>query len=382
MIKNLPTRLPQDAESKIYFGDANLIIPVSFAKSKNNFSKQHIRIFVQILKKLQGDLRKLITLNKRSVRLNSADKNLMLVFRESSIINSSDEKYEIVMKFSDLKKAIGIKANNAYDLEQSLIHISRLPIQMPILRDGADIGEKAGEQYEFTRYDNLCSVDIASKRTNKVAVFRFSPEIAKRFLNTDLGYFSIVESVIMNLSNVHAQKIYLLLSQWSNGKTFINLKESKVRSRLGIENTYPGKKKLKTVLSRAKGDIDRLFDEGRSDLTFDFDVDDSDSEMMVKFVIEKNILKNEEYLKKIEYSKSIVERWLRESFKMTDEKKIQKYVSLTTPENYKEIHDKLNYIYDIIADSKKNSKIVDKRAYILTSIDNLFKDIASIPEVE
>ena len=381
MIKNLPTRLPQDVESKIYFGDANLVIPVSFAISKNNFSKQHIRVFIQILKKLQDDLHKLITLNKRSARLNSADQNLMLIFQDSSISNSSDDKYEIVMKFSDLKRSIGIKANNAYDLEQSLIQISRLPIQMPIQRDGADIGGKAGEKIEFTRYDNLCGVDISSKRTSKVAVFRFSPEIAKRFLNTDLGYFNIVESVIMNLSNVHAQKIYLLLSQLSDNITF-ELKESKLRSRLGIENTYPEKKKLRTVLSRAKVDIDRLFDEGRSDLSFNFKFDESGSEMKIKFVIEKNILKNEEYLEKVKYSKNRVDRWLRGTFRMTDEVKINRYIELTTPEKLFEIEDKFNYIIDILKDAKKSSKIVDKRAYILTSIDNLFKDIASIPEVE
>ena len=64
------------------------------------------------------------------------------------------------------------------------------------------------------------------------------------------------------------------------------------------------------------------------------------------------------------------------------EELIKKYVALVTPENFLEIEGKFNYIYDIIAETKKSSKIIDKKAYIIKAIDNLFKSIADITDVD
>jgi hypothetical protein len=78
----------------------------------------------------------------------------------------------------------------------------------------------------------------------------------------------------------------------------------------------------------------------------------------------------------------MVDKWLRTTFLFKDEELIKKYVALVTPENFLEIEGKFNYIYDIIADTKKSSKIIDKKAYIIKAIDNLFKSIADITDVD
>ena len=372
--------VPKSSEiANVYYGDAKLIIPVSFSFMKNEFSALQFRVLVQLLKKLQDDLRKLISLSKRPAIFNSSSNNLMINFDDNSewTKNPLNKKYELIIRFSDLRKAVNCAKNNNKAFQDSIVAISNLPIKMLIKRDAKSIGEGEGE-CEFIRYTHLCDVEISQNMRKKVAIFSFEPDVANGFLGVSMGHFYIVEDVINSLSSCMAQKMYMLISQFSK-KNFIKISEPKLRLRLGVEDSYQGQDKLRYALSRTKKYLDALFDNDLSDLTYEVKPDEGRN-FIIKII--KNIQNREQYEEKVKSSKENVAMWLRKTFTMTDEKKIKKYLSLVTFENINGITDKLQYIYDVVTDPKKSSKIVDKRAYVMSAIDNLFKEIAEIPDVE
>ena len=58
----------------------DMMVPVSFAMMKHDFSKIQIRAIINIIKKLQIDLKKLFTMGSRRIIYNSTDSSLSLVF--------------------------------------------------------------------------------------------------------------------------------------------------------------------------------------------------------------------------------------------------------------------------------------------------------------
>ena len=364
--------------------EVDMMVPVSFAMMKHDFSKIQIRTVINIIKKLQIDLKRLFSMGHRRAIINSFDNSLALVFNESDNVDTSTGKYDIIFKMNELTT----NTNNYLDLEQSLIHMADIPVQMPYKIKGSAIGEKE-EVVEFTNYTHLCDVKISDKKYRRIVIFSFSPEVAEKFISTDFGYLKLYDSVIMKSSNRYTQLVYMLLSQFK-GKEFIRIKTKKLRERLNITDKYKEFRRMKYyVLEPAMENLAKMFKNGESDLSFTYECEYTgkttrgvDPEYIKIHIIKRVLLSQEDYQERVRYSKTMVEGWLRKTFKMTDEKKIEKYVSLTNPENYLEIQDQLNYIYDIVADVKKSSKIVDKRAYIRMSIDNLFKNISDITDVE
>ena len=99
-------------------------------------------------------------------------------------------------------------------------------------------------------------------------------------------------------------------------------------------------------------------------------------------IIRTGLVSKEDYEERIRYSKTMIEKWLRQTFRLTDETLIKSYIELVTPENFLEIESKFNYMIDILNDARKSSKILDKRAYLVKALDNLFKSIADITNVD
>ena len=364
--------------------EVDMMVPVSFAMMKHDFSKIQIRTVINIIKKLQPDLKRLFSMGNRRAIINSYDNSLALVFSESENVDTSTGKYDIIFKMNELN----LTTKNYNDLEQSLIHMADIPVQMPYKIKGSAIGEKE-EIIEFTNYTHLCDVKISERRYRRIVIFSFSPEVAEKFISTDFGYLKLYDSVIMKSSNRYTQLVYMLLSQFKD-KKFIRIKTKKLRERLNITEKYKEFRLMKYyVLEPAMDNLAKMFKSGESDLSFTYECEYTgkttrgvDPEFIKIHIIKRVLISQEDYQERVRYSRTMVEKWLRITFKMTDEKKICKYISLTTPENYLEVQDKFNYIYSIITDPKKSSKIVDKRAYILSAIDNLFKEISDITDVE
>lgn len=362
----------------------DMMVPVSFAMMKHDFSKIQIRAIINIIKKLQVDLKKLFSMGSRRAVINSHDNSLSLIFNDSESVEVSPGKYDIVFKMNELSS----NARNYYDLEQSLIHMADIPVQMPVKIKGRDLGEK-DDYIDFTRYTHLCDVTISDQRYKRIVIFSFTPEVAEKFISTDFGYLKLYDSVIMKSGNRYAQLMYMLLSQFRD-KEFIRIRTSKLRERLNITTKYKEFRKVRRcVLDVAMDNLNKLFEEGESDISFRYEcefkgtpVRGQEPDYIKIHIIKRLLMSKEDYNERVRYSKEMVEKWLRSSFKLTDDEKVRSYVALVTPENYFEIQDKFNYIYDTVADTKKSSKILDKRAYIIKAIENLFKDIADITDVD
>ena len=196
----------------------DMMVPVSFAMMKHDFSKIQIRAIINIIKKLQVDLKKLFSMGSRRAIINSRDSSLSLVFNDSESVEVSPGKYDIVFKMNELSS----NARNYYDLEQSLIHMADIPVQMPVKIKGRDVGES--EDYiDFTRYTHLCDVSISDKRYKRIVIFSFTPEVAEKFISTDFGYLKLYDSVIMKSGNRYTQLMYMLLSQFRD-KEYIRIR--------------------------------------------------------------------------------------------------------------------------------------------------------------
>jgi plasmid replication initiation protein len=263
-----------------------------------------------------------------------------------------------------------------------------IPVQMPVKIKGRDVGES--EDYiDFTRYTHLCDVSISDKRYKRIVIFSFTPEVAEKFISTDFGYLKLYDSVIMKSGNRYTQLMYMLLSQFRD-KEYIRIRTSKLRDRLNISDKYKEFRKVRRcVLDVAQENLSKMFEEGESDISFTYECEYKGTPVRgqepdyIKFhIIKRLLVSKEDYEDRVRYSKNMVDKWLRTTFLFKDEELIKKYVALVTPENFLEIEGKFNYIYDIIADTKKSSKIIDKKAYIIKAIDNLFKSIADITDVD
>lgn len=363
--------------------ETDMMVPISFVMMKHDYSKIQIRAIINIIKKLQLDLKKLFSMGSRRAIINSGDSSLSLVFNDSDSVEVSPGKYDIVFKMNELSS----NARNYYDLEQSLIHMADIPVQMPVKIKGAALGEK-DDMINFIRHTHLCDVTISEKRYKRIVIFSFTPEVAEKFISTDFGYLKLYDSVIMKSGNRHTQLMYMLLSQFRDKGSF-RMRTSKFRERFNITEHYKEFRKVKRcVLDVAMDNLNKLFEAGESDITFNYECEYKGPSTRgkepdyIKFhIIKRLLISNEEYNDRVRYSKAMVGKWLRDTFRITDEEKINRYIELTTPENFFEIQDKFNYICDILNDSKKNSKIIDKRSYILTAIDNLFNDIVKITDV-
>ena len=364
--------------------EVDMMVPVSFAMMKHDFSKIQIRAVINIIKKLQSDLKRLFSLGQRRAIINAYDNSLAIVFNESDNVDTSSGKYDIIFKMNELTNS----TNNYLDLEQSLIHMADIPVQMPCKIKGTEIGEK-DEVIEFTNYTHLCDVKISEKKYRRIVIFSFSPEVAEKFISTDFGYLKLYDSVIMKSSNRYTQLVYMLLSQFKK-KEFIRIKTKKLRERLNITEKYKEFRRMKYyILDPAMQNLSQMFDKGESDLSFTYECEylgkttrGVDPDYIKIHIIKRILISPEDYQERFRYSRQIVEAWLRKTFTINDENKIKKYLSLTTPENVIEINNNLKYIYETVTDTKKKSKIVDKRAYILSAIDNLFKEISDITDVE
>ena len=364
--------------------ETDMMVPVSFAMMKHDFSKIQIRAIINIIKRLQVDLKRLFNMGARRAIINSCDSSLSLVFRDSDNVEISMGKYDIIFKMNEL----GGNARNYFDLEQSLIHMADIPVQIPVKVKGRDLGEKE-EYINFTKYTHLCDVTISDKRYKRIVIFSFTPEVAEKFISTDFGFLKLYDSVIMKSGNRYTQLMYMLLSQFRE-KPSIRISTAKLRERLNISDKYKEFRKVRRcVLDVAQENLNKLFEEGESDISFTYECEYKGTPVRgqepdyIKFnIIKRLLISKEDYEERIRYSKERVGEWLRKTFLMKDEALIKSYVDLVTPENYIEIDDKFKYICDFLNDKTRSGKILDKRAYILKAIANLFQDIAKITDID
>jgi plasmid replication initiation protein len=287
----------------------DMMVPVSFAMMKHDFSKIQIRAIINIIKKLQVDLKKLFSMGSRRAIINSRDSSLSLVFNDSESVEVSPGKYDIVFKMNELSS----NARNYYDLEQSLIHMADIPVQMPVKIKGRDVGES--EDYiDFTRYTHLCDVSISDKRYKRIVIFSFTPEVAEKFISTDFGYLKLYDSVIMKSGNRYTQLMYMLLSQFRD-KEYIRIRTSKLRDRLNISDKYKEFRKVRRcVLDVAQENLSKMFEEGESDISFTYECEYKGTPVRgqepdyIKFhIIKRLLVSKEDYEDRVRYSKNMVD---------------------------------------------------------------------------
>lgn len=367
------------------FNEKDITVPVTLALMKHDFGLTQMRALIRVFEKIQDVLKKMYHTNSKNAMINPKDRSLQLIFDCGQSTQFVDNHYKILAKLKDLNPS-GI---NNVAFERALISMGLHKISLPVKIKGHEFGLKE-KDITFMEYTNFCDILInKEKKRNTLVILKFKPEVAEKLISTDFGFLKTYASVYEHLKGTKSALMYLLLSKFKD-KSCIQMKIKTFREYTKTTNTYKDWRLLCLhTLEEPKRDLDKLFENGLSDLTFSYEKvykragQNTGEPVYVKIYIKKRLqLTQKDYEERVKYCKTMVERWLRESFKMTDEKKIKRYVSLTTPENFFEVQDKFNYIYDIVADTKKSSKIIDKKAYILTSIDNLFKEIASTPEVE
>ena len=361
----------------------DMMVPVTFAMMKHDFSKIQIRAIINVIKKIQVDLKKLFNMKVSRAILNSRDSSLSIVFNDSDNVEVSPGKYDIIFKMNELAS----NARNYYDFEDSLKHLADIPVQIPVKIKGRDIGEKE-DFIDFTRYTHLCDVSISDKRYKRIVIFSFTPEVAEKFISTDFGYLKLYDSVIMKSGNRYTQLMYMLLSQFRDKET-IRIRTTKLRERMNITNKYKEFRKVRScVLDVAQANLKKLFDEGESDISFQYECEYQGTAIRgqepdyIRFhIIKRLLISKEDYMERRRHARYQVDGMLRK-LGLQDKDTIVNYALLTTPENFFEIGDKLNQIYEAIQKGIKTGKIKDVKAYRDKAIDNLFNDIASIKDVE
>ena len=361
--------------------ERDMMVPITFALMKHNYSKLQIRAVISLIKKLQNDLKSLFKIGAYRARVVSKDNSLSFIFSESDVVDVNNGRYEIIFKMSEFN----VSPKNYYELENTLKGLSTIPVQIPFKVPAQQLGEKGSTVIDFTRNTNLCDVSISEKKYKRFVIFSFDPAVAQKFISTDFGYLMLYDSVIMKSNNRYTQLIYMFISQFRN-RSNIRIKTSKFRSRMNIQNKYPHFRNVRQrVLDVAKNNLDSLFDEGECDLKFTYECVYTNPSArggepdFIKFHIIKRInINQEEYVKRQSYVRQRIELWLRQTFKMTDEKTIAKYLAIATPDNHVEIENK----FTMLCDKLKDPSITDKRNYCKTVIDNFFNELSYISDVE
>lgn len=380
-----------EEQSSIVYSDVNnqlpisserdMMVPISFALMKHNYSKLQIRAVIGLIKKLQNDLKSLFKLGTYRARVVSKDNSLSFIFKESDVVDVNDGKYEIIFKMSEFH----VSPKNYYELEQSLVNMSRIPVQIPFKVSGQQLGEKGSSEVRFIRHTNLCDVSISDNKYKRFVIFSFAPDVAQRFISTDFGYLMLYDSVIMKSNNRYTQLIYMFISQFRN-KGFVRIQTIKFRNRMNITDKYPQFRNVRQrVLDVAKKNLDRLFDEGECDLKFTYECEyknpsarGGEPDYLMFHIIKRINISAEEYAKHLYYARERVNQWLRQTFKMKDEKTIAKYLDIVSPDNLIEIENK----FDDLCNKLRNSSIIDKQSYCMKAIENLFNDLSYISDVE
>ena len=358
--------------------EQDMIVPFTFVMMKHNYSKLQIRAVIRLLKKLQNDLRRLFTIGHRAI-INSSDKSLSIVFKDSDNVDVNHGKYEIIFKMADFN----ITSNNYDDIEKALAHMSEIPVQIPIKREGKELGEKAAV-INFIKHTNLCDVSISERKYRKIVIFSFDPYVAEKFISTDFGYLTLYDSVIMKSNNRYTQLLYMYLSKFKD-QHIVKISSVKLRERLNLTDKYKSFRHVKMrVLDAAKNNLDTLFDSGESDLKFSYECEYANPKLQqgepkyVKFYITKRCFLTDEQRAVTENKlKNWIEKWFA-SLKIDDLQLIEKFSKIITPENWREIDKKFREICEQV----NNPTVVNKPAYVLKCINNLYDEFSSVLTID
>lgn len=100
-----------------------------------------------------------------------------------------------------------------------------------------------------------------------------SKEILPYLVELASNYTEYHLLIALTLKNRYSQRFYELCCQWKNTGFFVMTVE-KLRTRFMLENKYPRYALLKSkVIDAAKKELDKLYDEGQCDVSFDYTIE-------------------------------------------------------------------------------------------------------------
>ena len=138
-----------------------------------------------------------------------------------------------------------------------------VPVDLPVT------GRVTGEQY--TKYTNLCSITLPNDDLKDYCIVEMNRKVASHILHEDIRYATIVDSISRKLRSKYSIRIYwmVMLYAYNGGVTF-RFDEFK-KQICGSEDKYDRYPHFEAeVLSKAKRDIDTLYEQGLCEYSFEY----------------------------------------------------------------------------------------------------------------
>lgn len=343
-------RLPfADFESEPITEEMSIIQPITVTIMRQGFSKIQNRALICVIDKLQSCFHDL--LNGRPISLYNPD------FPQNGKVS-----------FKISLNEFGVPKNNYKALREALKKLPSMPIEIPYKSN-------SGKLYD--RFTNLCDVFIPKDRYSNYVIIQIDKDVAARLINKDFGYQNLFKSVILHkCSNKYSQRIYMMITAWKQKKSF-EISTTEFRKILMIENKYQEFRLLAyNVLEPAKKELEELAKEGKSDCYFTYEKiyksakRTKEPDKIGFHVIESPHLVEHEEGQKLTTIRNNYYDMLIRHCNLSD-KESKKYSDQVTVENYADALEKLMGILNYVRSN--NQLIFDRKKYIITSLDNFFK---------
>ena len=226
-----------------------MITPLAFTYMSQDYSAMQNKVVTYMLEKLQDVLHDLIS--------NKVTDITKLANLQAGDINN-DHGLSLNLYFKDF----AVNKNHYPELRNALTALATIPVQIPYKSDG-------GKKYK--RVTNLCDVYIPEDSYNRYVNIHMDEDIAKAFVNVELGYHLLGKDTIYNTRNKYTQRIFLLISAWMD-KGSVTFNTEYFRQILNIDKKYKAfRHVVQRVLQPAHDELKELAQLGYCSCYFEFE---------------------------------------------------------------------------------------------------------------
>lgn len=225
-------------------------MPLELVLMRASFSKIQLNIIVTVLKTIG---------NKVDEIINKKMNGDMLSLFPKEEFGEDENSIQFVIK----RKEFGIPSSHIEELKGALRLMRMVPVDLPVT------GKVTGEHY--TKYTNLCSVTLPNDDLKDYCIVEMNRDVASHILHANIRYATIVDSISRKLRSKYSIRIYwmIMLYAYNGGVTF-RFDDFK-KQICGSEDKYARYPRFEAeVLSKAKRDIDELFERDLCEYTFDY----------------------------------------------------------------------------------------------------------------
>lgn len=226
-------------------------MPLELVLMRASFSKIQLNIIVTVLKTIGTKVDEII--NKKM-----KEGDIMSLFPKEEF-GEDENSIQFVIK----RKEFGIPSSHIEELKGALRLMRLVPVDLPVT------GRVTGEQY--TKYTNLCSITLPNDDLKDYCIVEMNRKVASHILHEDIRYATIVDSISRKLRSKYSIRIYwmVMLYAYNGGVTF-RFDEFK-KQICGSEDKYDRYPHFEAeVLSKAKRDIDTLYEQGLCEYSFEY----------------------------------------------------------------------------------------------------------------